>query len=96
MNLARIESQRIRRYIDPNGNVTVEMQDIEWDELRTFRDAWLKESDLWMLADRYSQLTDEQQTDLTIYRQALRDLPDYDTANDAADAFPTPLEWMIS
>ena len=93
MKLAKIESQRVRRYIDPNGNVTIEMQDIEWDELRVFRDAWLKESDLWMLVDRYNTLSDEQQTELVEYRQALRDITDYETANDASDNFPTEPDW---
>jgi hypothetical protein len=47
-----------------------------------------------MLADRYAQLTEEQQTELTIYRQALRDITDYATANLAGDNFPDAPSWM--
>jgi len=86
-----------RNYIEygEGGVITTQGQyDVTWLEVRNERDNALTNSDLWMLADRYAQLTEEQQTELVEFRQALRDLPDYDTANDAADAFPTPLEWM--
>ena len=47
-----------------------------------------------MLADRYAQLSEEQQTELIEYRQALRDITDYEEVNDAADNFPTRPVWM--
>ena len=47
-----------------------------------------------MLADRYAQLTEERQTELVEYRQALRDITDYEEANDAADNFPTEPDWI--
>lgn len=78
-------------------------QDVTWIDVRDERDAFLWASDIWMLADRYAQLTAGEQTELTDYRQALRDLPenyydatDEDTegANDAADNFPVMPTWM--
>jgi|TARA_B110001454_G_C12611084_1_gene388715 hypothetical protein len=93
--LTNIQSERTRRFYDADGNLTVESIEVDWDLVRTYRDAWLKESDLWMLVDRYNTLSEEQQIELIEYRQALRELPDYETANDAADNFPTELEWMI-
>ena len=93
--LANIQSERTRRFYDADGNLTVESIDVDWDLVRTYRDAWLKESDLWMLIDRYNTLSEEQQTELVEYRQALRDITDYEEANDAADNFPTEPEWMV-
>ena len=40
-------------------------------------------------------MAEEQQTELVEYRQALRDITDYEEVNDAADNFPTEPEWMI-
>ena len=91
--LTNIQSERTRRFYDADGNLTVESIEVDWDLVRTYRDAWLKESDLWMLVDRYNTLSDEQQTELVEYRQALRDITDYETANDASDNFPTEPDW---
>jgi len=68
--------------------------DMDWGDIYPIRIAYLIASDLWMLSDRFNALTTEQQTELTTFRQALRDITDYDTANDAADNFPTPPDWM--
>ena len=83
--------------------------DVNWTEVRLERDEMLRRADIWMLVDRYTTLTDSQKTELTNYRQALRVLPQtyYDEddfneetglgskgANDAADNFPTPPDWM--
>jgi len=83
--------------------------EVDWDTVRLERDRLLVETDMWMLADRYNTLTESQQTELANYRQLLRDLPatyfnesDYDEetglgskgANDAADNFPTPPDWL--
>lgn len=79
-------------------NVTdgvITYDDLEWQDVLEPRQTWFILSDLWMLADRYAQLSEEQQTELVEYRQALRDITDYETANDAADNFPTEPEWMI-
>jgi hypothetical protein len=94
-----------------NGTEIIEQyqQDYSWDSVRQERDDMLKQTDMWLLVDRYNTLTTEQQTELTTYRQELRDLPsiyydedDYDEtsgigskgANDAADNFPTEPDWM--
>lgn len=84
-------------------------QDVDWVSVRAERDSMLATTDMWMLADRYNTLTESQQTELTNYRQTLRDLPavhfdetDFDEqtglgtkgANAAADAFPSPPSWL--
>ena len=78
-------------------------QDVTWVDVRSERDEMLRMSDLWMLADRYAALSGAEQTELTDYRQLLRDLPatyydatDEDTegANDAADNFPVAPSWI--
>ena len=78
-----------------DGTITATQFDYNWGDLLQERLVFLIESDLWMLADRYAQLSEEQQTELVEYRQALRDITDYEEVNDAADNFPTKLEWMI-
>jgi hypothetical protein len=87
-----------RNYIEygDDGVITIQGQhDVSWFEVRSERNNALTTSDLWMLSDRYDALTTEQQTELTDYRTLLRTLPnDYSTANDAADNFPTPPDWM--
>lgn len=84
-------------------------QDVDWLAVRAERDGMLEATDMWMLADRYNTLTESQQTELTNYRQMLRDLPatyfdesDFDEetglgskgANDAADNFPQVPDWI--
>ena len=94
-----------------NGSTLIETvsYDVDWYQVRTERDHLLKETDLWMLLDRYNTLTATQKTELTTYRQALRDLPsgyfdatDFDNetglgskgANNAADNFPAKPTWL--
>ena len=57
-----------------DGTVTTTQFDYEWGDLLQERMMYLVKSDLWMLADRYAQLTEERQTELVEYRQALRDI----------------------
>lgn len=78
------------------------MRDFHWDTILVARITQLEITDIWMLTDRYNSLTSEQQTELTTYRQALRDITDYldedeeqDGANNAADNFPVLPEWLI-
>ena len=61
--------------------------DVEWPTIREKRNSALKESDWRAVSDRtISQ-------DWIDYRTALRDLPqNYDSANDAADNWPSPPE----
>jgi len=77
------------------------MRDFQWETILMARITQLEISDIWMLVDRYNTLTSEQQTELTTYRQALRDITDYldeeedmDGANNAADNFPNAPSWM--
>jgi hypothetical protein len=68
---------------------------MDWEEIRGIRDGWLTDSDLWMLADRYATLTTSQQTELTTYRQALRDLPTSTATGLASDClFPDKPAWF--
>lgn len=95
MVLGNIEVERKRRIFDTEGNVTTESIDVSWELVRAYRDAYLSKSDLWVLLDRYNTLTEAQQTELNTYRQALRELPsNYTEANDAADNFPNPPDWL--
>jgi len=61
-------------------------RDVDWQEIRNARDLELAETDWRAVKDRtMSQAWKD-------YRQALRDLGGFDSANDAADAWPTPPE----
>jgi hypothetical protein len=79
-----------------DGTMTVEEveDDYTWSGIKNEREAMLFRTDIWMLADRYNTLTSEQQTELTTYRQALRDITDYATPNEAADNFPQAPDWL--
>ena len=46
-----------------------------WLALRSERDSRLKESDLYVMPDRWVSYSNERQTEWSNYRQALRDLP---------------------
>jgi len=46
--------------------------------VRKARDIALGQTDIYCLSDRWSSLTAAQQSELSIYRQALRDLPGQD------------------
>jgi len=72
-----------------NGMEVVEVTsyDVSWDEVRAARDQALKDSD-WRAGKDVVLSTAWRE-----FRQELRDLPqNSDSANDAADAFPTPPE----
>lgn len=44
--------------------------------LRKIRDNLLAESDIYVLPDRWNSYTEEKKTEWSVYRQALRDLPE--------------------
>tara|TARA_R110000824_G_scaffold44926_2_gene130345 strand:+ start:5600 stop:5866 length:267 start_codon:yes stop_codon:yes gene_type:complete len=67
--------------------------DVTWEDVRNERNTYLEVTDLWMLSDRFNQLTLAQQSELTTYRQTLRDITTHDTANEAYDAIPDPPTW---
>lgn len=65
----------------------VHSRDVSWAEVRQARDAALLECDWCALKDVVLS------TPWREFRQELRDLPqNFDSANNAADAFPTPPE----
>jgi len=75
--------------------------DFNWGDVLSSRLGYLTISDTWMLVDRYNTLTTEQQTQITVFRQALRDITDYHDdddatfgANNAADNFPIIPSWL--
>tara|TARA_R110001606_G_scaffold386806_1_gene551046 strand:- start:34 stop:288 length:255 start_codon:yes stop_codon:yes gene_type:complete len=78
-----------RKVISYDGEDIVEevLVDVNWNKVRTHRDAALIATDWRAVKDRtMSQAWKD-------YRQALRDLPqDHASANDAADNWPQPPE----
>jgi len=69
--------------------------DVTWDTFRESRDLALLATDVHMLADKYAALTEDQQNEITTFRQWLRDAPaNYDSANDAVDNWPQPESWF--
>jgi len=72
-----------------DGETLVEtiVRDLDWKTVRSERNYQLKETDWRAVKDRtMSQAWKD-------FRQALRDLPQtYESANDAADNWPTPPE----
>ena len=90
MVLGNIEVERKKRIFDTEGNVTTESIDVSWELVRAYRDAYLSKSDLWVLLDRYNTLTDSQKTELTTYRQALRDITKQTPADDSLSNITWP------
>lgn len=78
-----------RTYTIYDGDTVIEAgeTDVEWESVRAKRDLELKQTDWRAVKDRtMSQAWKD-------FRQALRDLPqNYESANDAADNWPTPPE----
>lgn len=88
-------------YNQDGSIVETGIRDFDWNTILMARITQLEITDIWMLVDRYNTLTSEQQTELTTYRQALRDITTYldededmDGANNAADNFPNPPDWL--
>ena len=72
-----------------------QLQEEAWYKLRERRDIALKQLDVYQGVLLYNSLTEEQQEELAIYRQTLLDLPsDYDSAEEAQEAFPSILSWF--
>ena len=61
-------------------------------ELRFIRQAELEETDYYMLTDVYNSLTSTQQTELTTFRQGLRDLPA--SPDPFNPDYPTKPSWL--
>jgi len=56
--------------------------DVDWDQIRSVRNSALRESDWRAVKDRVLP------TAWKDYRQALRDITEHDSANDACDNWP--------
>ena len=69
--------------------------DVTWDHVKGIRLEWLDRTDVWLVSDRWALLSDEEQEQLITFRQALRDITDFDTANEAADGMPDAEEWFM-
>ena len=49
--------------------------EMAWYQVRSQRDEMLKQSDLFVLIDKWELLTEERKQEIRNYRQALRDIP---------------------
>jgi len=49
--------------------------EMAWSQVRSQRDEKLKNSDLFVLIDRWELLTEERKQEIRVYRQTLRDVP---------------------
>ena len=93
MATQRVYNATTKQYVDidvtiiPNENSTLADREKDFKRERNIR---LKDSD-WALASD-SPLTDEQKTEATTYRQALRDLPADE--NFPNNAFPTKPDFL--
>ena len=78
-----------------DGTVTVETITVEitWEDIDEERSTMLRATDSLVLPDR--GLTATQLTDIQTYRQAWRDITDYDTADEAAQNLPSLPSWVI-
>ncbi len=70
------------------------MEDIDWFDIREHRNAWLVFTDIYALSDINSGLTEQQKTEINTFRQELRDITEYATANEACDNFPQVPDWV--
>jgi len=72
-----------------------EEEDLAWAELRSQRDQLLARTDFFMSVDFYNDiLTAQEQTDVSTYRQELRDLPD-NTVDPENPTWPTKPQILI-
>ena len=88
---------RVETY-DPEGNVEVTTLTIEVtnEMLRAKREGAFLRTDPWTTMDRFNALTEEQQNELTTYRQLLRDLTDREDKDQAyADIIEQMPAWCV-
>ena len=88
---------RVETY-GPDGSVEVSNYELEVtdDVLRAKREAYFMRTDLWTTVDRWSQLSEEQQNEMTTYRQLLRDLTDREDKDQAyQDIIDKLPEWFV-
>jgi len=69
---------------------------INWRDIKDQRHHDLQITDIYCLQDRFTQLTQEQQTELSQFRQTLRDLPaTYENAVEAWSNYPDIPSFVI-
>lgn len=71
-----------------------EIEDNAWVQLRSQRSILLSLTDFMVLQDVYSNYTAQEQTDITTYRQELRDLP-ANTVDPTSPTWPTQPQVVI-
>lgn len=71
-----------------------ELDNQAWSTLRGERDRLLSATDFMMTYDFHASMTEQEQSDVTIYRQDLRDLPD-DTSDPENPTWPTKPQIVI-
>jgi|TARA_R100000152_G_C6781337_1_gene215643 hypothetical protein len=91
MNMVEIRNERYKT----DGTVEVEILEITitWEEIFIEREMMMKNTDSFVLPDR--GLTDSQLSDIQTYRQAWRDITDYDTADEAYENLPVLPDWVL-
>ena len=89
-----IKMNRSSESYDAQGNlINTVLIDYEWGDIFSERDMWLRHTDMFALYDRFILLNEQQQIEISEFRQSWRDITDYETANDAADNAPVCPEW---
>lgn len=74
---------------------TQELSDRAWNDLRLERDRLLRATDFMMTYDFYNnKMTTQEQTDVSTYRESLRDLPG-DTVDPENPTWPTKPQIVI-
>lgn len=71
-----------------------ELEDKAWENLRNERNRLLFRTDFMVLSDVFSSYSGQEQTDITTYRQALRDLPG-NTSDPANPTWPEKPQVII-
>jgi hypothetical protein len=75
--------------------ILVEVNEMDWEELRGYRDERLYEMDRYQLSIRYDSLTDTQRIELAQYRTDLLNLPqNYSTPEEAHSNIPSAPAWF--
>lgn len=66
--------------------------DYNFDQIRDVRNECLQLTDFIMIID--SPLSSDKIDELKTYRQSLRDITEYESADEAAENFPTHPTWL--
>ncbi len=72
---------------------TTKVEALSWDDVRQERNLALSHTDKYTYADRWASLTTQQQTDISTFRSALRDIPQKYTKSEDV-IFPLLPSWL--